>query len=70
MQIGAPPSRLRVIARIGPVAEVVRTPGRGAGLTQRCRGLVIGVLTGVGGRADLEPLADRVIESIEQLRIA
>ena len=39
--------------------------GRSAGA-----GLVIGVLTGVGGRTDLEPLADRVIESVEQLRIA
>ena len=33
-------------------------------------GLVIGVLTGVGERDDLEPLADLVIGSVEQLRIA
>ena len=30
--------------------------------------LTIGVLTGVGGRDDLEPLADTVIASVEQLR--
>jgi hypothetical protein len=30
-------------------------------------GLAIGVLTGVGGRADLEPLADEVIESVARL---
>ena len=36
--------------------------GRAAGA-----GLVIGVLTGVGARADLEPLADIVIASVEQL---
>ena len=34
--------------------------GRAAGA-----GLVVGVLTGVGGRADLEPEADAVIESVE-----
>ena len=38
--------------------------GRAAGV-----GLVVGVLTGVGARADLEPLADLVIGSVEQLRI-
>ena len=31
-------------------------------------GRVIGVLTGVAGRDDLEPLADLVIGSVEQLR--
>ena len=31
-------------------------------------GLVIGVLTGVGGRADLEPLADAVMASVEELQ--
>ena len=30
-------------------------------------GLVVGVLTGVGGRADLEPLADVVLDSVEVL---
>lgn len=39
--------------------------GRAAGA-----GLVVGVLTGVGGQADLEPLADLVIASVEQLRTA
>jgi phosphoglycolate phosphatase len=37
--------------------------GRAAGV-----GLVVGVLTGVGLRADLEPLADLVLGSVEQLR--
>lgn len=36
--------------------------GRAAGA-----GLVVGVLTGVGARDDLAPLADRVIESVERL---
>lgn len=36
--------------------------GRAAGA-----GLVVGVLTGVGGVSDLAPLADRVIGSVEQL---
>ena len=30
-------------------------------------GLVVGVLTGVGGRADLEPLADVVVDSVAAL---
>ena len=29
--------------------------------------LAVGVLTGVGGRADLAPHADRLIDSIEEL---
>jgi phosphoglycolate phosphatase len=33
--------------------------GRSAGA-----GLVVGVLSGVGGRAELEPLADDVLESV------
>lgn len=32
-------------------------------------GLTIGVLTGVGERADLEPLADVVIESVAYLQL-
>ena len=32
-------------------------------------GLIVGVLTGVGGRADLEPLADLVIASVEELEV-
>ena len=32
-------------------------------------GLIVGVLTGVGGRADLEPLADVVIASVEELEV-
>lgn len=38
--------------------------GRAAGA-----GLVVGVLTGVGRQDDLEPLADRVIGSVEQLLV-
>ena len=60
-ECGVAPARAAVV---GDSPEDLRM-GRSAGA-----GLVIGVLTGVGGRADLEPLADRVIESIEQLRIA
>ena len=37
--------------------------GRAAGV-----GLVVGVLTGVGGRSDLEPDADAVIDSVEGFR--
>ena len=39
-------------------ARMARTAGAG---------LVVGVLTGVGGRADLEPLADVVLDSVEAL---
>jgi phosphoglycolate phosphatase len=55
---------------VGPerTAVVGDTPadlrmGRAAGAR-----LVIGVLTGVGGYADLDPLADRVIDSVAGLR--
>ncbi len=69
----APDMVLRVCAVVG--VDPVRTAvvgdapadlrmGRAAGA-----GLVVGVLTGVGARADLEPLADLVIGSVEQLLI-
>ena len=67
----APDMILRLCATCGVeparVAVVGDSPadllmGRAAGA-----GLVVGVLTGVGGQADLEPLADRVIGSVEQL---
>jgi phosphoglycolate phosphatase len=55
--------------RVAPdrVAVVGDTPadlamGRSAGA-----GRVIGVLTGVGGRAELEPLADVVLGSVGEL---
>jgi phosphoglycolate phosphatase-like HAD superfamily hydrolase len=32
-------------------------------------GLVIGVLTGVGGRDDLAPVADAVIASVSELEV-
>jgi len=68
----APDMVLRVCAAVGvdPVraAVVGDSPadlqmGRAAGA-----GLVVGVLTGVGSQTDLEPLADLVIESVQQLR--
>ena len=34
---------------------------------RRCRGLAIGVLSGTGGRGNLEPLADYVLESVGDL---
>ena len=70
----APDMVLRLCAAVGidpaRTAVVGDSPadlamGRAAGA-----GRVVGVLTGVAGRADLEPLADLVIESVEQLRIA
>lgn len=70
----APDMILHVCARLGVdparTAMIGDSPadlrmGRSAGA-----GRVIGVLTGVGGRDDLEPLADLVLGSVEQLRIA
>jgi len=57
--IGVDPARTAVV---GDAPADLRM-GRAAGA-----GRVIGVLTGVGGPADLEPLADLVIASVEQLR--
>lgn len=34
---------------------------------RRCQGLAIGVLSGTGGRGDLEPMADHVLESVGEL---
>ena len=56
--LGVTPRRTAVI---GDTAADMRM-GRAAG-----SGLVVGVLTGVGARADLEPLADVVIGSIREL---
>ena len=51
-------SRRRRTAVVGDsAADLLMARAAGAGLA-------IGVLTGVGGRADLEPLADEVIESV------
>ena len=56
--VGVAPARTAVV---GDAPADLRM-GRAAGA-----GLVVGVLTGVGGRADLEPLADVVLDSVEAL---
>lgn len=57
--LGVAPRRTAVVG--DSPADLWMARAGGAGLT-------IGVLTGVGARADLEPLADAVIGSVEQLR--
>jgi phosphoglycolate phosphatase len=57
-ELGIEPSRTAVV---GDSAADLRM-GRAAGV-----GLVVGVLTGVGARSDLEPQADAVIGSVEGL---
>jgi phosphoglycolate phosphatase-like HAD superfamily hydrolase len=59
--LGVAPSRAAVLG--DSPADMAMARAAGAGLT-------IGVLTGVGRRADLEPLADVVIASVEALRTA
>jgi phosphoglycolate phosphatase len=56
--VGVAPARTAVV---GDSPADLRM-GRAAGA-----GLVIGVLTGVGARSDLEPLADVLVESVEAL---
>ena len=56
--LGVEPARTAVVG--DTAADLLM--GRAAGA-----GLVVGVLTGVGGRADLEPLADAVAGSVEEL---
>jgi phosphoglycolate phosphatase len=56
--VGVPPTRTAVVGDSAADLQMARAAGAG---------LAIGVLTGVGGRADLEPLADEVIESIARL---
>lgn len=56
--LGVPPTRTAVIG--DSPADLAM--GRAAGA-----GLVVGVLTGVGDRATLAPLADRVIDSVADL---
>jgi phosphoglycolate phosphatase len=67
----APEMLLAICATLGTAPDrtaiVGDTPadlamGRAAGA-----GTVIGVLTGVGGRDELEPLADAVLDSIREL---
>jgi phosphoglycolate phosphatase len=59
--LGVAPARTAVVG--DSPADMAMARAAGAGLT-------IGVLTGVGGRADLEPLADVVIASVGGLRTA
>ena len=56
--LGVEPARTAVV---GDTAADLRM-GRAAGA-----GLIVAVLTGVGGRADLAPLADAVIASVAEL---
>jgi HAD superfamily hydrolase (TIGR01509 family) len=56
--LGVEPGRTAVVG--DSPADLAMARAAGAGLT-------VGVLTGVGSRADLEPLADTVIASCEQL---
>ena len=58
--LGVEPARTAVV---GDTATDLRM-GRAAGA-----GLIVAVLTGVGGRADLAPLADVVIASVEELEV-
>jgi phosphoglycolate phosphatase len=57
--LGVEPARTAVVG--DTAADLLM--GRAAGA-----GLVVGVLTGVGGRDDLAPIADAVIASVEELR--
>jgi phosphoglycolate phosphatase len=57
--LGVAPARAAVVG--DTAADLLM--GRAAGA-----GLVVGVLTGVGGRDDLAPVADAVIASVEELR--
>ena len=56
--LGIPPSRTAVVGDSAADLAMARAAGASR---------AIGVLTGVGGRADLEPLADAVIDSVGQL---
>ena len=60
-EIGVAPGRTAVVGDAPADLQMARAAGAG---------LVIGVLTGVGARADLEPLADLVIDSVEDLKPA
>jgi len=58
--VGVPPARTAVVG--DTAADLLMARAAGAGVT-------VGVLTGVGGRRDLEPLADAVIASVEELQV-
>jgi phosphoglycolate phosphatase len=57
--LGVTPARTAVVGDSPADLQMARAAGTG---------LIIGVLTGVGARSDLEPLADALISSVEQLR--
>jgi phosphoglycolate phosphatase len=57
--LGVAPGRTAVVG--DAPADLAMARAAGAGLT-------IGVLSGVGAAADLEPLADVVIASVDRLR--
>jgi phosphoglycolate phosphatase len=59
--LGVAPARTAVVGDTAADLQMARAAGAG---------LTIGVLTGVGGRADLEPLADALIASVEELQAA
>jgi phosphoglycolate phosphatase-like HAD superfamily hydrolase len=58
--LGVAPARTAVVGDTAADLRMARAAGAG---------LTIGVLTGVGGRADLEPLADALIASVEELQV-
>jgi phosphoglycolate phosphatase len=57
--LGVTPARTAVVGDAPADLQMARAAGAGR---------IIGVLTGVGARSDLEPLADALISSVEQLR--
>ncbi|MEO8570358.1 MAG: HAD family hydrolase [Chloroflexota bacterium] len=57
--LGVRPERTAVVGDAPADLQMARSAGAG---------MSIGVLTGVGGRVDLEPFADVVIDSVEHLR--
>jgi phosphoglycolate phosphatase-like HAD superfamily hydrolase len=59
-RLGVAPARTAVVGDTSADLQM----GRAAGA-----GLVVAVLSGVGGRADLAPLADAVITSVEELEV-
>ena len=58
--LGVTPARTAVVGDTEADLRMARAAGAG---------LTVGVLTGVGGRADLEPLADALIASVEELEV-
>ena len=59
--LGVEPARAAVVGDSPADLAMARAAGAG---------LVVGVLSGVGGRADLEPYADLILDSVEDLATA